>query len=205
MQGLELVGRWVMAGDPHPFQERWPMIDRLPFPIAFSYHLIGAARDPTMRYERLVHCYDTVVRYCAAVQVSDYLAAGCPDADLNRLLLDRLSRNLSLGQWIEITRKITDLQRRGRMAAFMPEIAEFYFESKAGGLTPGSIIFEQTLIRARNEWAHRTNTWSSDEYQRRFHDHKGPLLDRLLADLDFLANYTLYVPTPSKLRGSFVN
>src|SRR5262245_33268378 len=142
------------------------MVDRLPFPIAFSYHLIGAARDPTLRYERLIHCYEAAVRYCAAVQVSDYLAAGCPDADLNRLLLDRLSRSLSVGQWIEITRKITDLQRRGRMPSFVPELAEFYFEPKATSLTPGAIIFDQTLIQARNEWAHRRNTWSADEYQR---------------------------------------
>jgi hypothetical protein len=183
------------------------MTDRLPFPIAFSYHLIGAARDPTMRYERLVHCYEAVVRFCAAVQVSDYLAAGCPDPDLNRLLLDRLCRNLSLGQWIEITRKVADLQRRGRMSAFMPEFAEFYFE-QGGGLTQGARLFDQTLCQARNEWAHRSNTWSADEYQRRFREHKGPLLDRLLAELDFLGRYTLYVPfrgpSPDVVREAFV-
>src|SRR5205823_5034453 len=122
MQAFDLVGRFVKASDPNPLEGRWPMIDRLPFPIAFSYHLIGAARDPTMRYERLVHCYDAVVRYCAAVQVR----------------------------------------------------------------TP----------------------WSPDESQRRFREHKGPILDRLLAELDFLARYTLYVPyrgpSPGVVREAFV-
>jgi hypothetical protein len=68
----------------------------LPFPIAFPYALIGAARSPAARYERLLQCCEAVVRYCAAIQVNDYVTAGCPDADLNRLLLERLGRNFSV-------------------------------------------------------------------------------------------------------------
>src|SRR5690242_200725 len=71
----------------------------LPFHIAFPYMLIEAGRSPAVRYERMLQCYEAAVRYCAAVQVSDYLAAGCPDDVFNRMLLDRLGRPLSVGHW----------------------------------------------------------------------------------------------------------
>ncbi|MGQ0764180.1 MAG: hypothetical protein ACT4OZ_00770 [Gemmatimonadota bacterium] len=52
------------------------VLNSLPFPIAFSYSLIGAGRDPATRYERLLRCYETAVRFCAAIQISDYRRQG---------------------------------------------------------------------------------------------------------------------------------
>lgn len=183
------------------------MADELPFPIAFSYSLIRAARDATARYERLLRCYEAVVRYCATVQLSDYLAAGCPDAELNRTLLSRLTRPLSLGQWVELTRQVTALQQRGVFAAFMPELAGFYFKaSSRPSLTDAARLFEQALLSARNDWAHPDQTWAPDACARRFAEHR-PLLDRLLEALGFLARYTLYVPyrgpRPEMVREAF--
>ncbi len=164
-----------------------------PFPIAFPYSLIGAARSPAARYERLLQCYEAIVRYCAAVQVSDYLAAGCPNADLNRLLLDRLGRNFSLGHWIELVRGITALQKRGVFPAFVAEMPAFYFQpGKGQSLTPEAESFDSTLCAARNDWAHGPAA-SDAELAQKFRDHKA-LLDRLLQALGFLMRYTLYVP-----------
>ena len=60
---------------------------------------------------------------------------------------------------------------------------------------PGTDVAEMAVVVA-------------DEYQRRFREHKGPILDRLLAELDFLARYTLYVPyrgaSPDVVREAFV-
>jgi hypothetical protein len=166
----------------------------LPFPVAFPYSLIGAARSPAARYERLLQCYEAVVRYCAAVQLSDYLAAGCPDPDVNRLLLERLGRNFSLGHWVELVRRITALQKRGAFPAFVPEMAGFYFKPGKGlSLTAAAEHFDTTLCAARNDWAHPSQTWSDAELTRQFKEHKGPL-DRLLEALGFLARYPLYVP-----------
>lgn len=185
------------------------MVNDLPFPIAFSYALIRAARDATARYERLLRCYEAAVRYCATVQLSDYLAAGCPDADLNQNLLSRLTRPLSLGQWVELTRQVTALQLRGVFAAFMPELAAFYFRPPPPArpsLTDEARLFEQELLSARNDWAHPDQTWAADACARRFAEHK-PLLDRLLEGLGFLARYPLYVPyrgpRPGMLREAF--
>jgi hypothetical protein len=166
----------------------------LPFPIAFSYALIRAGRDPATRYERLLRCYEAVVRYCATVQLSDYVAAGCPDAELNRTLLLRLSRDLSLGHWAELTRQITALQRDGVLQAFMPEMTGFYFKpGRHGSLTPAAQVFESRLLSARNEWAHPDRTWGPETYSGNFQEQK-PLLDGLLDALGFLAKYVLYVP-----------
>jgi serine phosphatase RsbU (regulator of sigma subunit) len=166
----------------------------LPFPIAFPYHLIGTARDPTARYERLLRCYEATVRYCALVQLSDYRAAGCPDAALNRKLLERLPRNLLLGHWIEIARQVTTLQRQGRFPAFMPEMAAFYFKGTRGTtLTAEAEIFDVHLCAARNDWAHPDQTWPADVYPQKFKEHRA-LLDQMLEALSFLGRYTLYVP-----------
>jgi hypothetical protein len=171
------------------------MFANLPFPIAYSHHLIDTARTPEARYRALLQCYEAVVRYCAAVQLSDYLAAGCPDASINRLLLERLGRNLALGHWIELTRAITARQKEGLFPAFMPELAAFYFKpGKGRSLTPEGEIFDSILSSARNESAHPDHVWPPSTYERKFDEHRGPHLDRLLRTLHFLERYPLYVP-----------
>jgi serine phosphatase RsbU (regulator of sigma subunit) len=165
----------------------------LPFPIAYSYHLIDTGRTPESRYRAVLQCYEAAVRYCAAVQLSDYLASGCPDPTINRLLLDRLGRNFSLGHWVELTRKITAQQRDGLLPAFMPELAEFYFKPDKG-LSPEGEIFDNILCNARNEAAHPDYVWTTTTCEHKFNEHKAPHLDRLLRALRFLENYPLYVP-----------
>jgi hypothetical protein len=108
----------------------------LPFPIAYPYHLIGAGRSPADRYDRLLQGYEAVVRYLAIVQLSDYLAAGCPDAGVNRTLLRNLPVKTTLGQWVEITRQVTALQKQGKLTAFMPELAALYFKPGKGAALP---------------------------------------------------------------------
>jgi hypothetical protein len=171
------------------------MFDSLPFPIAYSYHLIDTARTPEGRYRALLQCYEAAVRYCAAVQLSDYLTAGCPDAKVNCLLLDHLRKKFLLGTWVQLTREIAALQKAGRFAAFMPEIARFYFKAtKKRAVTPDAELFDSTLLGARNDAAHPDHTWTAATCERKFEEHKGPHLDRLLAALDFLGRYPLYVP-----------
>jgi hypothetical protein len=51
------------------------MYQTLPFPVAYPYQLLEAARSPEDRYDCLIQCYEAVLRYLAAVQLSDYLAA----------------------------------------------------------------------------------------------------------------------------------
>jgi hypothetical protein len=171
------------------------MQPKLPFPIAFCYHLIAASRDATERYERLLQCYESVVHYCAMVQISDYLSSGCPSPDVNRKLLQYLPRELSLGNWVELTRDITSIQKRGVFRPFMPELMDFYFQTGKGTkLTPAGSIFDSTLCALRNEWAHREETWSREAYTTKFKEQKEPLLDRMLGSLDFLSRYTVYVP-----------
>jgi len=177
------------------------MHQHLPFPVAFPYHLIDAARTPAERYQRMLHCYEAVVRYCAIVQLSDYLAAGCPDAALNRRVLDRCGQTFSLGHWVELTRSVAALQKDRVFPAFLPELAAFYF--RAGGKhrpTPEAEIFDSALLAARNEWAHPDQTWSADTFATKYAEQR-PQLDTLIAALGFLGRYTLYVPTAGSPQG----
>jgi hypothetical protein len=171
------------------------MFANLPFPIAYSYHLIATARTPEARYRALLQCYEAVVRYCAAVQLSDYLAAGCPDATVNQLLLNYLGRNMVLGHWVELTREVTARQKAAKFRAFMPELAGFYFKpGKSKEVSEDGELFNSVLLSARNETAHPTFVWTSGTCEQRFEEHKEPHLDRLLRALSFLENYPLYVP-----------
>src|SRR6266545_1294561 len=166
----------------------------LPFPVAYPYHLIGATADPAERYERVLACHESLVRYCAAVQLSDYLAAGAPDAALNRRLLDKLGKNFFLGDWVNFTRSVTAVQKAGAYAAFMPEMAEFYFKSGGGTrLTPQAAIFDATLTNARNKQSHADEVLTVEAKAERFRAHKA-LLDELLRAVAFLSRYPLYVP-----------
>jgi hypothetical protein len=164
-----------------------------PFPIAYPYQLIGAGRSDPDRYDRLLGCYEAVVRYLATVQLSDYLAARCPDPDTNRTLLSNLPGKLTLGGWVEITRCLTALQKQGKFPAYVPELAAFYFKrGKSTSFTPEGEIFNTLLCADRNDWAHRQMAWSSETYAEKFRLQK-VLLDRVLSALEFLGRYTLYV------------
>jgi hypothetical protein len=168
--------------------------DNLPFPIAYPYHLMRAGRDSATRYDRLLQCYEAVVRFCAAVQISDYRRAGCPDPQVNRRLLEHLPRKFLLGHWIELIRLITLLQRREVIPAFAPEMAAFYFKpGNKATLSKDAHLFDTLLSIARNAKAHPEETWADETYAQRFKEHR-TLLDRLLKALDFLEDYTLYVP-----------
>src|SRR5437899_503515 len=117
----------------------------LPSPIAYLHNLIGNAATGSDRYRCVLRCYEALVRYCAAVQISDYLAVGCPDAALNGRLLEVLARKPSLGHWIELTREITRWQKRNPGSAFIPEMIDFYFRPGPGAhLTPMAVeLFEK--------------------------------------------------------------
>ena len=180
----------------------------LPFPVAFMHRLIETEPDYASSYERMLDCYETLVRYCAMVQISDYFASGFPSADLNRLLLGRLKKeNLALGHWIELVRRITLLQRHGAVKAFMPEMAEFYFRPGSEAFTLEAEIFDSKLVAIRNNWAHPRETRSTTNIERMLEEHR-VLLDTVLAGLAFLARYTLYVPLkgprPNIVKDAFV-
>ncbi len=173
----------------------------LPFPVAFPLDYIDAARNPPERYQRLLFCYEALVRYCAAVQLSDYLANGCPNPTLNKQILDRLGQNFSLGHWVELTAAITRMQADGALPAFVPEIAAFYFKpGKRSGRTAEGDLFHTVLLAARNEWAHPNQTWTAETFKEKFREQK-PMLDALIGAVAFLGEYALYVPVTGPRPG----
>src|SRR5262249_35104071 len=112
--------------------------------------------------------------------------AGCPDADVNRKLLRNLPGKTTLGQWVEITRQVTALQKQSKLAAYVPELAAFYFKpGKGTSLTDAGEVFDSLLCADRNDWGHRQMTWSPETYAEKFRQQK-VLLDRLLTALDFV-------------------
>jgi|HubBroStandDraft_6_1064221.scaffolds.fasta_scaffold01011_4 hypothetical protein len=179
----------------------------LPFPIAFMHRLIETEPDYSSSYQRMLDCYETLIRYCAMVQISDYFSVGFPNADLNRILLGRLQRNLALGHWIELVRQITSLQRSGTIKAFIPEMAQFYFRPGGETLTLEAEIFDSKLVAIRNNWAHPRETRSTENIEQKLEEHR-VLLDTVLAKLAFLERYTLYVPIrgprPGVIKDAFV-
>ncbi len=176
-------------------------MNRLPFPVALPLHLIDAARSPPERYHRLLHCYEALVRYSAAIQLSDYLAHGCPNPTLNKQLLDRLGRKFSLGHWVDLTATITGMQAEGIFPAFVPDFAAFYFKpGKRGSRTPEGELFHSTLLAARNEYAHPNRTWPTETFAEKYSQQR-PLLDALILAMGFLGKYTLYVPVAGPRPG----
>lgn len=178
-------------------------VQDMPFPIAYHYHVIEAAHSSATRYKSLIDCYEVIVHFCATVQVSAYLAVNCPDNGINHHLLSALRMKPVTGKRVELVRMITAFQNRHSTEMFLPEMVRFYFKTgSGGGHTSASIVFEDTLLNARNYFVHDGMTLTERDYVRLF-DRDQPHLEALLKSLEFFVDYVLYIP--HVIKGSRIN
>lgn len=180
-----------------------------PYPLAATYHrAFYSTNDMDEMHELLLDLFELVVKYCAALVVSQYLDEKLDDPRLDASLL-QLQRP-SLGHWQSWLRDGLSLYARSNLPLRVPELATFYLQKDRATLLqaykdlwalpqfgretkgPSSVTpreFFEALGTYRNRLAHgvRPSRYDREQAARIL---KAALLD-IFGKLSFLAEYRL--------------
>jgi len=186
--------------------------DRYPFPISHAYVHLAGRLDPGERYQASIACFEVTLKYIASIALANFMRDVQQDPSTGNVylfqdLLDRLSRPIPLGHWLDVLHLTLRPYATRRDELMMPELFSLYYRVTAGGniKTQGSTVqLLQRFIQERNEDAHHRNRAQASLFQRQS---KQKSLEQdlmtLLARLKFLADYDLFYVEHAEHQGGF--
>jgi hypothetical protein len=189
--------------DPNLVYERYPA------PIALGYEKLAKLRDahephpaaersqrqgtPLHRMIALVDLFEVTLKYCTIILLRDYLRLGRRSRDVDQALATHLMRP-SLGHWNQFLRDTAGFCEEHQGDLFVPELIDFYSRRR-------QLI--DKLVGIRNDQKGHTALAPDEELESAFASAL-PLLERLLADLEFLADYPLVLRDAGQKRYSYM-
>ena len=84
-----------------------PMSELLPLPVAYAASMVETASEPLSALENLRKALSILLRYFASIALAEYHESRCFDSELNAVLRDAFSGNLSDGGWLMISNKVS--------------------------------------------------------------------------------------------------
>lgn len=176
-------------------------LEQLPYPVA--YHL-ARSENPRLPYLTRFGClldgYKALIKLLALSTISDYVASGAHDEELERRLrVHFLSDRLSLGHWSELLREtVRYFAIRATRPPFLQEIVGFYFRD--GRLTPAAARLELVVSVRNQELGHAVAMPSEDDAARLYTKQRA-VFTQILADLTFLDDYDVVIPEELNVSG----
>lgn len=183
--------------------------ERYPAPIALAYEKLEKLRgayEPSPAPERgyqqgtplhrmiaLVDLFEVTLKYCAIILLQDYLRLGRRSRDIDQALATHLMRP-SLGHWSLFFRDTATFCEEYQADLFVPELVDFYFRRH-------ELIAK--LVGIRNDHKGHNALAPDEELESAFAAALPPL-ERLLADLAFLADYPLVLRDGGDERHSYM-
>jgi hypothetical protein len=156
----------------------------LPFPIAIVNRKLDNAQTYKDKYTILVELFESLIKYTALINVSDYLNRLNMGEDPG-MGLDRLQRP-ALGDWVNIFFALTKLKNQ-------PDAQPFLSELKDVRLNKYAETFHK-VIKDRNDLLGHGAAMPDLEYRRHFDDLR-PIITETIDLLGFVYKYKLAKPT----------
>lgn len=163
-------------------------LTRYPAPLALAYGGLVECETPLARLFALRDVVEVSLKFCAAVMIKDYLRLDAHAAAVDSSLAADLRRP-SLGAWNNLWRETARCLQKTRVQAFAPPLVDFFFEANGSPCKRNHDLVER-LIKFRNRLIGHGARPRDDEAQKVFQTTQ-PLVEQLLAELDFLADYSL--------------
>lgn len=163
-------------------------LTRYPAPLALAYGGLVECETPLARLFALRDVVEVSLKFCAAVMIKDYLRLGTRASAVDSSLAADLRRP-SLGAWNNLWRETARCLQKTRTQAFAPQLVDFYFEANGSPRKRNHDLVER-LIKFRNRVVGHGARPRDDEAEKVFQATQ-PLAEQLLAELDFLADYSL--------------
>lgn len=167
-----------------------------PFPIATYYAkmqkeemLISKKKSSYQKlFLSMIDAFEITLRFLGVVVIKEYLDTEKPNEDFNKLLIEKLFKKMSLGDWLSIfrdgSRYLVEEEN-----LFFPEL-NAYAIRKGSGKPKNAKIMESydKLISVRNKFKGHSTNCTEKEYHD-LYDECIPHMEAIWGGLSFLADY----------------
>jgi WD40 repeat protein len=167
------------------------VLQHYPQPVAAVYRALVQARTAAAQALTLVHLFESLTHYLAAVVASAYLRSDQPDADGNRRLLQLLlSDRWSTGQVYGLLRDLLRVVRDTGLPLPYAELPAYLFDTRDDGRIGDQVL--APLVNLRNVLIHQGD--GSERYCGPLVQEYRAVLDAELARMPWLGSGTLLRP-----------
>lgn len=167
-----------------------------PFPIATYFakmqkeeKLISKKKSSYQKlFLSMIDAFEITLRFLGVVVIKEYLDTEKPNEDFNKLLIEKLFKKMSLGDWLSIfrdgSRYLVDEEN-----LFFPELNSYAIR-KGSGKPKNAKIMESydKLINVRNKFKGHSTNCTEKEYHD-LYDECIPHMEAIWGGLAFLADY----------------
>ena len=136
----------------------------------------------------MIDAFEITLRFLGVVVIKEYLDTEKPNEDFNKLLIEKLFKKMSLGDWLSIFREGSRYLVEEENL-FFPEL-NLYAIRKGSGKPKNAKIMESfdKLINFRNKFKGHSTNCTEKEYHD-LYDECMPHMEAILGGLSFLADY----------------
>jgi hypothetical protein len=164
------------------------VVSSYPAPIAHAYVGLGEAASPLDRLFALKDLFEVTLKYCAIVMLQDYVRLKLHSTPVDSAIVQHLAQP-QLGHWNHLLREIARCCQNERQKLTVPQLVDFYFEPWGTPRKRGHEVVNE-LIKFRNKViGHRARP--RDKEANQIFEKTRPLVEEMLTDLRFLADYPL--------------
>lgn len=167
-----------------------------PFPIATYFAkmqkeemLISKKKSSYQKlFLSMIDAFEITLRFLGVVVIKEYLDTEKPNEDFNKLLIEKLFKKMSLGDWLSIFRDGSRYLAEEENL-FFPEL-NAYAIRKGSGKPKNAKIMESydKLINVRNKFKGHSTNCTEKEYHN-LYDECIPHMEAIWGGLSFLADY----------------
>ena len=141
-----------------------PNVSKLPRPIALAVQEMLVEIDVSGEHttaDETVNLIEQVFSHLGRIWVVEYLNQGAFDENFNRVLFETLGRNVSVGQWISMSRIIRSLFEETRKSTLMTGLEAQDFGEQGENEHPIA-----QLISYRNSFSHSSMSAVVDDIRK---------------------------------------
>ena len=170
--------------------------NKYPFPIATYYAkmqkeevLISKKKSSYQKlFLSMIDAFEITLRFLGVIVVKEYLDTERPNEDFNELLVGKLFKKLSLGDWLSIFRDGSRyLVEEDNL--FFPELNAYAIRKSSGKPKITKIMGSyDKLINVRNKFKGHSTNCTEREYHN-LYDECIPHMEAIWGGLSFLADY----------------
>jgi serine/threonine protein kinase len=164
---------------------RYAIENKFPYPIARTFYQLRSFNDWQAEISQLSNILGAALEHLAILAMTEYFSGSQRDAMINQSIYDKLRQHISLGNWVNITREVLTFLKGSAHEAFMPELFDIYFPTKAQS-SPSIKKLIDELVKMRNDFAHPKKPPTRVEHR----NYKRNLIE-LLQGMAFLKDYPL--------------
>ncbi|MBX9568659.1 MAG: hypothetical protein K2X77_07165 [Candidatus Obscuribacterales bacterium] len=158
-----------------------------PFPLAYPYRAIESTTNVFERYKEQLRVIENILAFIASVSLVLTIRA---DSNLLTKLKSNLVSGISAGHWRELIRSCMESSKKngGAKTLLSNAISGLRIEQVEKGF--GKNI--ETLIRARNDFAHHRGPTTEGQVSRKSAE-VSELLQQCMSQLGFFADYPIWI------------